>query len=57
MGGFTAIGILVFSVFLIASIWVISFLVACIILDCVKTAWSALNPITVIKEDFWVMEV
>lgn len=52
MEGFTAIGILVFSVFLIASIWVISFLVACIILDCVKTAWSALNPITVIKEDF-----
>lgn len=52
MGGFTAIGIYFSQFFLIASIWMISFLVACIILDCVKTAWSARNPITVIKEDF-----
>lgn len=51
--GFTVIGILLFlSLFLIASIWMISFLVDCIILDGVKTAWSASNPITVIKEAF-----
>lgn len=51
--GFAVLGILLLlSIFLITSIWVISFLVACIILGGVKNAWSALNPITVIKEAF-----
>lgn len=46
--GVTAEGVLL--VFLFAAIWLISFLVSCILLGSIKEAWSVMNPIAIVDE-------
>lgn len=49
--GVIAIGVLLlFWFFIFAAIWLISFLVSCILFGSIKEAWIEINPVTMVKE-------
>lgn len=52
--GLIAVSAILFcGVSAITAIWLISFLVSCIILGSVKEAWIELNPVAMVKELFF----